>query len=62
MKVRIEDICTACGLCCDTCPEVYEMGDQIATVILDEVPAQYQETAQQAADECPVGAIVVERA
>jgi len=62
MKVRIEDICTACGLCCDTCPEVYEMGDQIATVIVDEVPAQYQETAQQAADECPVGAIVVERA
>ncbi|MCU0915430.1 MAG: ferredoxin [Planctomycetes bacterium] len=62
MKVRIEDICTACGLCCDTCPEVYEMGDEIATVIVDEVPAACEETAQQAVDECPVGAIVVERA
>jgi Na+-translocating ferredoxin:NAD+ oxidoreductase RNF subunit RnfB len=38
MKVRIEDTCTACGLCCDTCPEVFEMGDEIATCIVDEVP------------------------
>jgi ferredoxin len=59
MKVRIEDTCTACGLCCDTCPEVFEMGDEMATVIVDEVPAPFQETAQQAADECPVGAIIV---
>lgn len=61
MKVRIEDTCTACGLCCDTCPEVFEMGDELATVIVDKVPAEYEETAQQAADECPVEAIVVER-
>ena len=26
MKVSIEDTCTACGLCCDTCPEVFEIG------------------------------------
>jgi ferredoxin len=60
MKVRIEDTCTACGLCCDTCPEVFEMGDDIATVIVDEVPAEHQDAAQQAADECPVEAIIVE--
>jgi ferredoxin len=60
MKVRIEDTCTACGLCCDTCPEVFEMGDEMATVIVDEVPPQYQEAAQQALDECPVGAIVAQ--
>jgi ferredoxin len=59
MKVRIEDTCTACGLCCDTCPEVFEMGDEMATVIVDEVPAHLEEAAQQAIDECPVGAIVV---
>jgi ferredoxin len=59
MKVRIEDTCTACGLCCDTCPEVFEMGDEMATVVVDEVPERYQETAQQAADECPVGAIII---
>ncbi|OHB65995.1 MAG: 4Fe-4S ferredoxin [Planctomycetes bacterium RBG_13_62_9] len=59
MKVRVEDTCTACGLCCDTCPEVFEMGDERATVIVDVVPPEYEESAQQAADECPVEAIVV---
>jgi ferredoxin len=60
MKVRIEDSCTACGLCVDTCPEVFEMGDVIAEVIVDNVPPELEETAQQAADECPVEAIVIE--
>ena len=58
MKVRIEDTCTACGLCCDTCPEVFEMGDEMATVIVEEVPAEFEEATQQAIDECPVGAII----
>jgi len=60
MKVRIDDTCTACGLCVDTCPEVFEMGDDTAQVIVDEVPAEYEDAVQQAADECPVEAIVVE--
>ena len=60
MKVRIEDSCTACGLCVDTCPEVFEMGAEIAEVIVDDVPAELEDTAQQAADECPVEAIVAE--
>ena len=61
MKAKILDTCTACGLCCDTCPEVFEMGDDMATVIVDTVPKPYEDTAQQAADECPVQAIVIER-
>jgi ferredoxin len=60
MNVRIEDNCTACGLCVDTCPEVFEMGDSIAEVIVSHVPVELEETVQQAADECPVEAIVVE--
>jgi ferredoxin len=60
MKARIQDTCTACGLCCDTCPEVFEMGDDMAVVIIDEVPEVHHETARQAADECPVEAIVIE--
>jgi len=60
MKVRIEDNCTACGLCVDTCPDVFEMGAEIAEVIVDEVPAELEDTVQQAADECPVEAIIVE--
>lgn len=60
MKARIEDTCTACGLCCDTCPEVFEMGTDTAQVQVEEVPAEYEDAVQQAADECPVEAIVVE--
>jgi ferredoxin len=60
MIVKIDDTCTACGLCVDTCPEVFEMGDDIAEVIADVVPPEFEEAAQQAADECPVEAIIVE--
>jgi ferredoxin len=60
MKVRIEDTCTACGLCCDTCPEVFEMGADKAEVKANEVPAEFEDAVQQAADECPVEAIVIE--
>ena len=60
MRVRVDDTCTACGLCVDTCPEVFEMGDDMAQVITDEVPPEHEDAVQQAADECPVEAIVVE--
>jgi ferredoxin len=60
MKVRIEDTCTSCGLCVDTCPDVFEMGDDIAQVTIDDVPTEHEDAVQQAADECPVEAIVVE--
>jgi ferredoxin len=60
MKVSIEDTCTACGLCCDTCPEVFEMGSDKAEVKMEDVPAEHEDAVQQAADECPVEAIVVE--
>ena len=60
MRVRIEDTCTACGLCVDTCPDVFEMGADMAEVIADVVPAEHEDAVQQAADECPVEAIIVE--
>jgi ferredoxin len=60
MQVRIEDSCTACGLCCDTCPEVFVLGDVIAEVIFDEVPPEYEATAREAAEECPIDAIKID--
>ena len=60
MKVKIEDTCTACGLCVETCPEVFEMGSDIAQVVDEDVPAEFEDAVQQAADECPVEAIIVE--
>ncbi|MCF7972605.1 MAG: ferredoxin [Phycisphaerae bacterium] len=60
MNVSIQDTCTACGLCCDTCPEVFEMGDDIAEVITDEISDELMSTVQQAAEECPVAAILID--
>jgi len=60
MRVRIEDSCTACGLCVDTCPDVFEMGADMAEVIADVVPAEFEDSVQQAADECPSESIIIE--
>ena len=60
MIVRIEDTCTACELCVETCPKVFEMGSDMAQVLVDEVPAEFEEAVRQAAEECPVEAIIVE--
>ena len=38
----------------------FKAGDDMAAVIVSHVPDEYRELAVQAADECPVGAIVVE--
>ena len=60
MKVRIEDTCTACALCIDTCPKVFEMGKDRAEVIAELVPPDSEDAAQLAADDCPVEAIIIE--
>jgi len=63
MKAIVDaDTCTGCGLCVETCPEVFEMGDEsVAVVIADPVPAAVEDTCQEAADNCPVEAITVEQ-
>lgn len=60
MMVKIDDACTACGICCDTCPEVFRMGDDIAEVISDEVSPEHASAVEQAAEECPVSAILLD--
>jgi len=32
MKVNVNDDCSACGICEDICPEVFELGDEKAEV------------------------------
>lgn len=63
MKVTVdEDLCTACGLCVDTCPEVFDLGDDddVAQVKVDVVPEELEELCEQAADECPSESIIIE--
>ena len=59
MKVTVTDDCIACERCVEICPEVFEMGDELAEVIVDEVPAEHEDAVQEAADECPAEAIIV---
>ena len=61
MKAVVDaDECTGCELCTQTCPEVFEMEDDIAIVKGDEVPADAEETCRQAVEECPVECITIE--
>ena len=61
MKVKVDpELCTACGLCEDTCPEVFEMGDEVAEVIADPVPADKEDDVIEAEESCPTEAITHE--
>lgn len=59
MRATISDECTACGVCEETCPEVFKQGDDIAEVIVDEIPPEAEASARQAAEDCPVEAITL---
>lgn len=61
MKAIVDkDTCTGCGLCPDACPEVFEMGDDTATVKVDVVPATAEASCREAMEGCPVEAISIE--
>ncbi|MGI6328835.1 MAG: ferredoxin [Dethiobacteria bacterium] len=59
MKAYVNEECILCGLCADTCPEVFELGDERAEVIVDEVPEEHEECCQEAAEGCPTDAIEI---
>jgi ferredoxin len=60
MKVAIDkDLCTACGLCADSVPEVFKMGSDVAEVINASVPAAQEKAVNDAATDCPVEAIKI---
>lgn len=60
MRVRVEDNCTLCGMCVDVCPEVFGLGDMAAEVISSDISPESEELVQEAAEECPVEAIVID--
>ncbi len=58
-KVRVdEDLCIGCGLCVDTCPDVFELTDDGKAKAKDN--ADNIDCAKDAADTCPTEAIIVE--
>ncbi len=61
MRVVVdEETCIGCGLCAETCPEVFEMDDDKAKVKVDEVSGDVTESCKEAVENCPVEAIQIE--
>jgi len=44
----------------DTCPDIFELIDDVARVKVEIVPEAAEECVQQAAEDCPASAIKVE--
>lgn len=58
MKVRVEDSCIACGACESICDAVFSIEDR--AVVNESAVADNEDCVKEAADSCPVQAIVVE--
>jgi len=61
MKAVVDhDLCIGCGLCEDTCPDVFAMRDDgLAHVIVEDIPHELYGPVRDAAEMCPVEAISI---
>ena len=60
MQAKVDpDVCTGCELCTQTCPEIFSMSGDVAVAKDSDVPPEYEDTCRQAAEECPVEAIII---
>jgi ferredoxin len=54
------DLCTGCGICEDICPDVFEIGDDGLSHVIDPNACEDSSCCEEAVDECPEGAITIE--
>ena len=59
MKVIVEDGCISCGACESICDAVFSIGDDKA-IVNEAAVAENEAGVKEAADACPVSAIIVE--
>ena len=58
-KLKVTEACICCGACQAICDDVFKIGDdELAHVIVDEVPEELEKDAMDALENCPTGAIV----
>lgn len=61
MKAKVDaEACIGCGVCVNICPDVFEMKDDKAVAYVAVVPTEAENSCQEAADSCPVTAIIIE--
>lgn len=62
MKAVVDQsVCIGCGLCTEICPEVFSLNDQGVAQATEVIPADSEDLAEEAADNCPVSAISITR-
>lgn len=52
--------CISCGLCTETCPNVFRMAEDGLAEVYAEVTDDVQQSAEEARDSCPVSVISLE--
>lgn len=58
MKFTVDhDTCIGCGACAETCPEVFELDNDLSQVKVPDVASDLEASALEAEEGCPVGAI-----
>ena len=59
MKVVVEkDLCISCGLCMNTCPDVFEWDEnEKAKALPGQAPPEMEDSVKEAIDSCPTTAI-----
>jgi ferredoxin len=62
MRVIVDDErCKGHGMCCTSCPELFELTDSgYAIVLMEEVPTELEDAARTAVQQCPEHAISIE--
>jgi len=61
MKVRVdEEACVGDETCVEICPEIFEMQGDVAVTKMEEVPEELEAACREAAESCPVEAILIE--
>ncbi len=63
MEVRIdEELCTGCGLCEETCPDIFKLNEDkdIAELIKTDYDDYDEECVQESIESCPTEAITTD--
>ena len=57
-----EELCTGCGLCEETCPDIFKLNDDkdVAELIKTDYDEHDEECIQEAIESCPSEAITTE--